>query len=525
MRWLVLLLVLLPTLARAEGPWPATPTTQATPTLQEGGEVWTFEYGDGYGRIHKWGTGPDYVRMTKIGRRHYRLAHNLDSWHSRLPEDGSLNAVPLQDTTADVQYLDMDAGHTVGEISLYEGHCDSSSGLTPETSSCAQNRVGVNVVRVFFGPDDAPDVAPHSCGGVGGDCGRRIGPSARGDAPALQSQLYEVLIMWDQDVSAGTSGNRTVCLSTAAYMRAHVCTPADALSSYLGIANISGTEGIGGIAYVSRFGIATGIDCTGTINRGDRVRVATGFTGLVAADNDGSATVTVGIAMSTCGEDEGGKVSVLLGSKGASTTKLTLRAGSCFGGKAIYPSTTPTPTATKTPTPGTPTAVTPTPTPTATMQPLLSPEWDAISSDNIPAPRCIAEFNTAKLVLDFPDAQMTCISRAIAAPSDWLLTTTAKIFWLSTVTSGNVRWSLTFMCAADGAGDDQAFNIATAATDPTKATALTMNTVSITPATASLLGCTAGSMLHVKVCRDGASGADTMLGTATFYALELLLTR
>lgn len=140
--------------------------------------------------------------------------------------------------------------------------------------------------------------------------------------------------------------------------------------------------------------------------------------------------------------------------------------------------------------------------------------WDLMPT-NAPTPQCVQGTNTQKGLLDWPD-----IDGSIQAQQSYLLPVDldstkvldARIVWRINAGSGNVKWFLDLACVAiDGSAtnDDPAFggNQATVTT-----TAPAAGRPIVSPITnMSLAGC-AGKMLHMKISRDRADGADTLSG-------------
>ena len=139
---------------------------------------------------------------------------------------------------------------------------------------------------------------------------------------------------------------------------------------------------------------------------------------------------------------------------------------------------------------------------------------------------CVTGTNTQKGVLDFADTTGGFSAQNwTLLPSDFTGTIDAKIIWLTTAVTGNVKWSLSTICTAtDGTEtDDAAFNTASTVTTAAPGTASRLQTSSITSLT--ITGCAVGEILHLKLFRDGNDAADTIAATARFYDLELTIRR
>jgi hypothetical protein len=126
---------------------------------------------------------------------------------------------------------------------------------------------------------------------------------------------------------------------------------------------------------------------------------------------------------------------------------------------------------------------------------------------------------------DFADNANLSLQMTTMLPGDWVGAVDARFKWLSTVASGNAQWLLSTVCVADGAIDDPAFANTSNVIDTAKATPSQTNDATIAGVT--MTGCTAGSLLHLKVSRDatGGNANDTLAGTASLLGLELTLRR
>lgn len=151
--------------------------------------------------------------------------------------------------------------------------------------------------------------------------------------------------------------------------------------------------------------------------------------------------------------------------------------------------------------------------------------WDIPTSTPAVA-ACVTGSNIQKGVLQYADtaggfsAQVSTI-----LPSDFTGALDARIIWRTAATTGNIKWSLSTACTAVAATatDDPAFNTASTATTAAPGTTLRIQTSSLTSVTAT--GCTAGSLLHLKLFRDGNDAADTIAASADLLGLELTLRR
>jgi len=151
--------------------------------------------------------------------------------------------------------------------------------------------------------------------------------------------------------------------------------------------------------------------------------------------------------------------------------------------------------------------------------------WDLPTSTPAVA-TCVSGTNTQKAYLDFADTSGGFSAQTgFRLPADFTGTIDAKITWLTTATSGNVKWSLSTICTATDATetDDPAFNTASTVTTAAPGVASRLQTSSITSVT--ITGCAAGEWMHVKIFRDGNDGSDTLSATARLAGVQLLIRR
>ncbi len=154
-----------------------------------------------------------------------------------------------------------------------------------------------------------------------------------------------------------------------------------------------------------------------------------------------------------------------------------------------------------------------------------SPFWDLPTSTPAAA-ACVTGSNTQKGVLDYADTSGGFSAQnEILLPADFSGAVDASIFWTTSATSGNAKWSLSTICTATGATetDDPAFNTASTVTTAAPGTANRIQTSSI--ASVTITGCAASEYMHVKLFRDGNDGSDTIGATARFLGLELTVRR
>ena len=486
----------------------ATPLARPTAVAQIEGELHVNAREDGWGLLQSWGRGPAHLWVRELptvdserglcgwsdadstpcasnsdctghadptcyhvhSGQQFSLLYNLDPFGTGLPETGRQGGGGF---ASDAMSVDFNGDGSTNEISLSDRHSEG-----PRVG--AQNRLGVNIVRSFFGPDDG---TPHS-----GDAYRRLGPSAKGAHPESVTQSYEVLGRSDQDMGS-LSGTLPVCASTIAGF-VHACNNAgantDLAASYVGLTEFQGGAGIGSLMYIIQNGYVEDVVCTGTIHPTDRLRV--GSVGAVIADNDASGSATIGIAASSCT----GTVDVWLTHKGAASTKLWIPAGNCRTG-------------------------------TGTMD----NAWSTVTSPAAPSVGCASGTNTAFGTLDFADSAVTCVQTTAMLPTDWAGTVTAKLRWFTTATSGSAYWSIGANCVADAVIEDPAFTAASSMLDQAKPTASQMNDKSVSVGPTVLAGCAAGNLMHVQLCRQGTDALDTLTSgaVARLVGLELVLSR
>ncbi len=142
---------------------------------------------------------------------------------------------------------------------------------------------------------------------------------------------------------------------------------------------------------------------------------------------------------------------------------------------------------------------------------------------NAPVLACITGTNTQKGVFDFDPTTNQSAQITQMLPTDWTGAVDVKIKWLAAATTGDTVWTFQTACAADGATDDPTFNTASSITDTAKGTTLQTNDAAATGVVTT--GCTAGALMHLKIGRDAANGADTMAGNARLIGFEVTLRR
>jgi hypothetical protein len=106
-------------------------------------------------------------------------------------------------------------------------------------------------------------------------------------------------------------------------------------------------------------------------------------------------------------------------------------------------------------------------------------------------------------------------------------TTSVRLPFFSSTTSGNVVFGVATVCTPDDASatDDPSFNTVSnfdsAVTIPGTANRITKGTI----ASLTMTGCAANNLLHLKVNRNAGAGSDSMSGTARGIGLEITIPR
>lgn len=155
--------------------------------------------------------------------------------------------------------------------------------------------------------------------------------------------------------------------------------------------------------------------------------------------------------------------------------------------------------------------------------------WDLPTSTPAVA-ACVTGTNIQKGVLQYADTSGGFSAQITEAlPADWTTTGGMDIvlYWTTSATSGNAKWSVSTACTDVGASatDDPSFNTANTVTTAAPGTANRVQTSAITGLT--LTGCTTATkmLLHLKVFRDGNDASDTISATANFIGAELTYRR
>jgi hypothetical protein len=115
-----------------------------------------------------------------------------------------------------------------------------------------------------------------------------------------------------------------------------------------------------------------------------------------------------------------------------------------------------------------------------------------------------------------PDANSSSLTGAIPLPDDYDSgDITARIFWLTAATAGDVKFSLAHACRA--AGEALTAEATGTVTDTAKGTTLLINNCTITLAEATI---TDGKILGFVLSRDPSDGSDTLSADARILAIR-----
>lgn len=137
---------------------------------------------------------------------------------------------------------------------------------------------------------------------------------------------------------------------------------------------------------------------------------------------------------------------------------------------------------------------------------------------------CVTGANTQKAVYDFADGASTLsIQKELRLSASWTSTIDVDLIWYTTATAGDVVWQVATICVPDASTGDPAFNTASTVTDTAKGTTNQYNIASITALTVT--GCSASSVLYLRVYRDPTNVSDTLAATARLVGVELTLRR
>lgn len=151
--------------------------------------------------------------------------------------------------------------------------------------------------------------------------------------------------------------------------------------------------------------------------------------------------------------------------------------------------------------------------------------WDLPTSTPA-APACVTGTNTQKGVLDFADTSGGFSAQnTLALPADFTGSIDVTLYWTTTATTGNCKWSVStaFTATNAAATDDPSFNTASTVTTAAPGTANRVQTSTITGVTAT--GAAASTLFHIKVFRDGNDGSDTISATARLIGVEVTFRR
>lgn len=160
--------------------------------------------------------------------------------------------------------------------------------------------------------------------------------------------------------------------------------------------------------------------------------------------------------------------------------------------------------------------------------------WDLPPSTPAVA-ACVTGTNIQKGVLAYADTSGGFSAQTtFSLPADWTTGTAPDVdlYWTTTATSGNVKWTVQFVCTdvAASATDDPAFpsssngfnTVTTAA--PGTGSRVQTSTISSATLPASCVTATK-ELLHIRVFRDGNDAADTIGATANLIGVALTVRR
>jgi len=160
---------------------------------------------------------------------------------------------------------------------------------------------------------------------------------------------------------------------------------------------------------------------------------------------------------------------------------------------------------------------------------VASSRWD-LPTSSAASPSCVAGTNVQKAVLDYGDASGGFSAQTtLALPADWTTSggIDVKLFWTTSATSGNVRWSISTACTATAgtATDDPSFNEADTVTTEAPSVANRVQTSAIAGLNTTACTTATSTLVHLKVFRDGGDPADTIGATARLIGVELTYRR
>lgn len=141
-----------------------------------------------------------------------------------------------------------------------------------------------------------------------------------------------------------------------------------------------------------------------------------------------------------------------------------------------------------------------------------------------PTAVCATGSNTVYGVAQFPDTDGAYdLFGSLPLPADWAGAVDLSGKYRASGTSGNVVFSVSTVCVADGETGDPSFNTAQDVTDALKGTTLQWNDFSQSSLTTT--GCAAGETLVWRLRRQRTHASDTATGTIDLLSLAFTLRR
>lgn len=145
-----------------------------------------------------------------------------------------------------------------------------------------------------------------------------------------------------------------------------------------------------------------------------------------------------------------------------------------------------------------------------------------IGSSSAPAVSCLSgATNFPRGVLGFDDSSAEYAYFALRLPNPFYSPASLwgglTLYWYAAATTGSVKWNADAVCVGSSDPEDPSYSntttTATTAADTGHTLDLNVTTLAWNNP-AMLTGCEGGDLMHIRVWRDGANGADTMTGDA-----------
>ena len=151
--------------------------------------------------------------------------------------------------------------------------------------------------------------------------------------------------------------------------------------------------------------------------------------------------------------------------------------------------------------------------------------WELLTtSTDSPVLACIGGLSNGPFgTLEYEDDATQYAYNHLRLPADWSGNIDLEIGWLTSATTGNVRFLFQTACVAVGESVDPSWNTAQAIVDAAQGVTLRANTASQTAVTTT--GCAAGEMFKFRLGRDPSDGGDTISATAHVYEFVLVIRR